>query len=103
MTQHITAQLLNSKGACREQVEIFIKAWPQGGPVTIENCLSAIRLGLDLDWSARKLLSAPAWTAYEEATATAWTAYLEAKATAFCEAWIIDHPIREERGSEVTV
>ena len=112
----ITRKLLEAKGACREQVEVFAKAWPDGGPVTPENCLEAVRLGLDLGWAAQHLLKAaalraydegPAWRAYEEARAAALRAYKEARAAAlraydeaeapaFYAAWIIDQPTERQ-------
>ena len=92
MSFAITARLLRSKGACREQVEIFAAKWPDGVEITSENCLSSAILGLDLDWAARNFLSATAEKAYQEATAPAWKAYQEARATAFYAAWLIDYP-----------
>ena len=91
MTCPITPQLLASNGACQDQVDKFALRWPKGGEVTLENCIEASRLGLNLAWAAENLLTAPALQAYEEATATAWKAYQEATATAFCTAWKIDH------------
>ena len=57
MIMKITARLLRSKGACPDQVAIFVKEWPEGAEVTLPNCLRAAELGLDFDWAADNLLS----------------------------------------------
>ena len=87
----ITKEFLESKGACREQLEILFTEFPNGGEVTLGNCLRAAALNIDFDWAADKLLSttarkayyeaiAPTWKVYDEVMATARKAYLEAKA-----------------------
>ena len=76
----ITAQLLRDANACEEQVAIFATQWPDGDEVTLANCRKAAKLGLDFDWAARHLLSAPAWVAYKEATAPALAACEKARA-----------------------
>lgn len=96
MLQRITARLLASKDACREQRDIFAKEWPGGAEVTLENCRRASSLGLDLAWAAQRLLSPPAWKAYQEAMATARKAYQEARATAFYAARLLDQPNNQD-------
>ena len=61
----------------------FEKAWPNGCVPTLAACRKAVRLGLDLGWAARWLLSPPALKAYDEARAPALKAYNEACATAW--------------------
>lgn len=78
----ITARLLASKGACPDQVKLFRRTFPKGADVTVKNALKAVSAGLDLNWAACNLLSAPAWKAYLKATAPAWKAYKEATAPA---------------------
>ena len=73
----ITAEMLAGKSACRKELELFRQEWPNGFEVTLENCQRAAAIGLDLNWAAKKFLSAPALKAYEEARATAlWNAWL---------------------------
>ena len=101
VSQTITQKFLRSKGACREQLDILFAEFPNGGEVTLENCLRAAVLSIDFNWAANRLLSAPAEKAYREARAPAWKAYQEATALAFYNAWLIDHPIGD-KNLEVT-
>ena len=78
----ITAEMLEASGACSDQVAVFRKHWPNGARPLLRTIKKAARLGLDLDWFARRFLTAPAWAAYLEATAPALAAYYEATATA---------------------
>ena len=78
----ITADLLESKEACLEQLEIFRLEWPAGCEVTLQNCRRVVELQFDLNWIVTTFLSAPALKTYEEAKATAWRAYEEARAPA---------------------
>src|SRR5919109_1421725 len=77
----LTAEILQKKGACKEQVDLFAQLFPDGGEVTAAAC-RAVAHQFDWDWAANHLLPEPARRAYEEATATAWRAYQEARATA---------------------
>ena len=70
-TNRITAAMLVEKGACHEQVVRFRAEWPDGAAVTIRNARKAVALGLDLDWLANEMLTAPAREAYEKAKAPA--------------------------------
>src|SRR6266850_944248 len=70
------------QGACFTQLAIVTKLWPNGIPITMDIVPQVIRLGLDLDWAAHKLLTAPALNAYNKAIATALDAYKKAIATA---------------------
>lgn len=79
----ITSQWLRKHEACADQVEIFAREWPKGVTVCLGVLKRAAELSLDLDWFARKALTAPALKAYIEATAPALKAYEEATAPAW--------------------
>ena len=79
----ITKEFLESKGACREQLEILFTEFPNGGEVTLGNCLRAAALNIDFDWAADKLLSTTARKAYYEAIAPTWKVYKEAMVLAW--------------------
>lgn len=74
----ITKQMLEDKGGCGNQVEIFAKEWPAGMEVTAENCLRLADLHLNVDWAARNLLTATAFKAYEKARDQVREAYQKA-------------------------
>ena len=87
----ITLSLLESKGACEDQVLLF-RAHFGEGPAPLDDA-TAIRMAsvFDFDWAAQNLLSPDGWKAYEEAeasllktyedaTAPLWKTYVEAKA-----------------------
>ena len=78
---NITAELLRSKGACRDQVALFEKHFPKGATVTVSRCKKVARI-FDWDWAAATLLSDTAAKAYSEACAPAAKAYYEACAPA---------------------
>ncbi len=61
----ITKELLESHGACKEQIEIFAREWPEGVEVTEEACLRAAELGLHLEWAASELLTPKLYAEYE--------------------------------------
>jgi hypothetical protein len=46
----ITAAMLRRAKACREQLAIFEREWPDGAEVTEENALQAMEIGLDTGW-----------------------------------------------------
>jgi len=82
----VTAEMLRDKNACKGQVLIFEKEWPNGTRITKSACLRAVELKLDINWFAYwflkdKSLEAyqkarePAWTKYEKACEPAWTKY----------------------------
>src|SRR3990167_3823589 len=89
----ITHEYLVGLGASCEQLDTFSEEWPDGAEVTLDNCLRAAELHLNLDWLAEKMFparaleayrqaTAPALEAYEQAIAPAWEAYQRAKAPA---------------------
>ena len=86
----ITYRMLEDKGACNTQVELFKKTFPNGAEVSVETAVS-VASKFDFDWAAHNLLSeasraaykeavAPLWAAYKEAVAPLWAAYEEAVA-----------------------
>jgi len=78
----ITADQLQDAGACKDQVAIFRREWPDGATATKKSIARALDLGLDLHWFAGTWLTATALEAYEKARATAWEAYEKARAPA---------------------
>ena len=81
--QAVSAALLRKLGACKDQIAVFRVTFGDGDtPITPEMITRAYCAGLDLDWAAEYLLTAPAWKAYKAAMAQAWEAYEAAKAPA---------------------
>jgi hypothetical protein len=78
----ITADLLEAKGACSDQVRLFRELFPHGAPLTVAAAV-AVADRFDWQWAANNLLSATAWEAYNKATAPASKAYREATAPAW--------------------
>ena len=82
----ITAELLESKKACVDQVDLFRSLWPNGVTPTRELCIEhADRF--DWHWAAKNLLSEDGYKAYDEAKASALKAYKEAIATIWFNIW----------------
>ena len=109
----LTYTQLKTKGACKDQLQLFKKLFPDGANLRSE--AHAIRLAkamspkFDFGWAAENLLTGPAWAAYKKAEAPAraaykkaqapalaaykkveapaWAAYREAKAAAFAKAY----------------
>ena len=61
-TELITKEWLQSKGACKESVKIFIELFPKGAELNLENLIFARKRGLNLCWLAKKL-GFGSWTA----------------------------------------
>jgi len=78
----ITREYLVGLGASCEQLDTFSEEWPDGAEVTLDNCLRAAELHLNLDWLAEKMFPARALEAYEQATAPALEAFEQATAPA---------------------
>jgi hypothetical protein len=82
----ISATLLERKGACNVQVELFRRLFgARSVTVTKALCLKHAQ-EFQWDWAAGHLLAAPALKAYGEATSPARKAYDEATAQA-CKAY----------------
>ena len=79
----ITAAMLRANDACKGQVATFTRLFPQGAKVTLPNTRKAQAAGLNLDWAAKKFLTAPAWNLYQETIAQAWKLYDETRDTAW--------------------
>jgi hypothetical protein len=77
----ITIQLLESKGACSEQLSKFKKLFPDGVTPTRELCLAHAE-DFDWGWAASKLLSKEGSEVFYKSTASVNKAYYEAEATA---------------------
>jgi len=78
----ITHEYLVGLGASCEQLDTFSEEWPDGAEVTLDNCLRAAELHLNLDWLAEKMFPARAREAFEQARAPALEAYRQATAPA---------------------
>ncbi len=57
MITKITKQWLQENNACENQVQTFETEWPNGAEITLENCLRAIKLELNIMWLTEKLWS----------------------------------------------
>jgi hypothetical protein len=60
----ITSKLLKRKRACREQVALFEKLFPNGVEVTEAICVAHADK-FNFHWAAENLLSASAWAEYK--------------------------------------
>jgi hypothetical protein len=100
----ITAKMLEDKGACKDQIDIFREEWPRGATVTKKNALRAVELGLDIYWAAERFLTAAAWAEYEKVeaaarveynkvTAAAWAEYKKVSAKVRAAAWAEYHKV----------
>ena len=80
----ITLEQLESKDACREQVELFSKMF--GSSVSFKTKEEAVKVAVkvfdkfNFNWATDNLLNSNNRKAYWEATAPLWKAYMEAKA-----------------------
>lgn len=82
----ITLDQLRQAKACADQAALFESTFGQSAEVTLENCLRAAAVGLDLGWAADRLFS-PAGRADYGAKRDAFDADYEAKrAAVFYEA-----------------
>lgn len=90
----ITTQLLQSNGACKNQIAIFQAIWPNGAEMTAANLSKAVTLGLNVDWLAEKILMTsalveykrirgPEWAEYERKTMPKWVDYNHARVLAW--------------------
>ena len=81
----ITAAMLRKHGACKYQVKIFCKEWPNGAVVNEKNALRAVELELDVGWLATNLLSGAAWVSYRKARDAAWAKHRKAEVAAWAK------------------
>ncbi len=68
----ISLKELKLKHACACDLARFEKLFGDQVEVTAENCLLAVKGGLNLGWAAEKFFTATAREAYEKATAPAF-------------------------------
>ena len=53
----ITAKMLHKSDACKSDIRLFSRLWPDGARATLANCKRAQKAGLSLFWAAFYLLS----------------------------------------------
>jgi preprotein translocase subunit Sss1 len=104
--KRITVEMLKTRKACSDQVELFERVFPQGAPVSMRSFAKARKAGLDTRWTAHllggpalveykkvrdpawaeyKKVRDPAWAEYEKARDAAWAEYEKARAPAWVE------------------
>ncbi len=81
----ITLAWLIRQEACDEQVAIFKRVFGVAAEVNAANALLAVEAGMDINWLADHLLSAPAWAEYKRVCAPAREEYERVRATAWEE------------------
>jgi hypothetical protein len=82
--------------ACDSHVEIFFDTFGQTAELTLENCIKGVKVGLDLDWFAHKVFTAPALEQYRTFKATALEQYETVKATALEQYETVKAPAWEQ-------
>jgi len=109
----ITKDMLAKTKVCVPQARLFLKLFPNGAVVSVDNVLTAALAGLNLQAASEKFLSEPAAERYAEDAKNAlythrsrmasviksrvsevmeaWRDYQEALAIAFVKAWQMDH------------
>ena len=94
-TKRITARLLESKGACADQVAKFHALWPRG--VIPTEALALEHSGtFDFRWAVINLLSASALAEYKRVRDAAWAEYKRVCASAWAEYERVRGPARAE-------
>ena len=109
----ITQELLQAKEACQEQLDMFVRDFPDGTEITAAICRDHPRH--DYDWAAKNLLTpeklaeyhaakapllaayvaaeAPLWAEYEAAKAPLWAEYEAARAPLLAEYHAAEAPL----------
>lgn len=80
--KHINVAMLQSRGACLSQLQLFYELFPDGVTFTSEEdavrqCVAVAEL-FDWSWGSNQLLPYDARVAYGEAATSAWTAFEKA-------------------------
>ena len=73
----ITQQLLRDNQACKVQVALFTRHYPDGVRLTLKGLAAARRVGLDTGWLAT-LLSPTAQAGFNRAVDAVWTKHVAA-------------------------
>ena len=71
----ISRKWLGDHGACREQLRLFARVWPDGVAVTRETLEQFAKKGLPLEWLAEQVLPRPDSAAYQSQRAALYAAY----------------------------
>ena len=71
----ITHKWLAERKACKEQLDIFDKEWPDGMELTKENLLKCAELQLNLTWFAKHYLDAFLWAEFERQRIFLWAEF----------------------------
>ena len=79
----ISLQWLDERGACREQVQLFARVWPDGVAVTRETLEQSATAGLRLEWFAGQVLPRSDYTAFQSQRATLYAALQSQRATLY--------------------
>ena len=80
----LTAQMLRKKGACDEQVELFVELFGESANVTQKLAMTHATK-FDWDWAAKKLLSRAKYTEYYKVCGAAWAEYRKVRGPALAE------------------
>lgn len=74
----ITADWLYRRRACQPQIDRFVKEWPDGAAVSLNNLQRAAELRLNISWLAEQLLCWSALVTYCRAERAAWLLFKHA-------------------------
>ena len=80
----LTAEMLRKKGACDEQVELFVELFGESANVTQKLAMTHATK-FDWDWAAKKLLSRAKYTEYYKVCGAAWAEYRKVRGPALAE------------------
>ena len=89
--KQITADMLREKRACKEQVALFERLFPNGAAFRSEK--AAVRAAekvadrFDWTWAARHLLTPSMFVEYEKARAPLWVEHEKVTAPLFARLW----------------
>ena len=71
----ISRKWLDKRGACREQVQLFARVWPDGVAVTRETLEQSAKKGLILEWLAERVLPCSDYDDYKAQRGTLYADY----------------------------
>ena len=104
----ITEEWLKGKAACQDQVDLFVKTFPDGADASEASIALAGEVGLDLSWLFDYVVRAPARAEYEKITAPARAEYEKIRDAAWDEyekigdaAWAEYEKIRDAAWAEL--